>query len=239
MEGAVKLGMFTTDKQWDVLSPVLQRPKRSAFGRPRANEREVFEAILFMLHTGIPWKHLPPNFPPKSTVYDYLKNWNQSRAFRALLAIVIKQLLEAGRIDLEVCIADATFTAAKGRFYSGESTRGIEEGNIMLVVDEKYIKSRHFAGNEHVKRAEIGQQTANDERQYKKSGNCYDNAANDADPLDDILIELGIKVDDRNHQNQQVCTFAQAGRPLRRKRHRWVIEHTITWLRYHRRLLTR
>src|SRR5471030_2001455 len=106
--------MFITDKQWDVLSPALQRPQRSVFGRPRANEREVFEAILFMLHTGMQWKHLPRSFPPKSTVHDYLKHWSQSRAFRALLARVIRQLLEAGRIDLEECFVDATFAAAKG-----------------------------------------------------------------------------------------------------------------------------
>jgi transposase len=231
--------MFTTDKQWEVLSPVLQRPKRSVFGRPRANEREVFEAILFMLHTGIPWKHLPPNFPPKSTVYDYLKNWNQSRAFRALLAIVIKQLLDAGRIDLEICIADATFTAAKGGFDSGEPIHRIDRDNIMLVIEDKDIKSRHLAESEHVKRAEMGQQISNDERQPKKSGNCYDNRANDADPLDDILIELGIKAGNQDRQNRQLCTITLVGRPLRRKRHRWVVEHTITWLRYHRRLLTR
>jgi transposase len=42
-----------------MLKPVLELPKPSRFGRPRADTRRVFEALLFVLHTGIQWEHLP------------------------------------------------------------------------------------------------------------------------------------------------------------------------------------
>ena len=44
--------MFLTDSQWDLIGPHLEIPKKSKRGRPRANARQVFEAILFVLHTG-------------------------------------------------------------------------------------------------------------------------------------------------------------------------------------------
>jgi transposase len=77
--------MFISDAQWEVLGPLLERPRKSQYGRPRAGEREVFEAILFVRHTGIQWKHLSRTFPPKSTVHDYLKAWSQCDAFRVSL----------------------------------------------------------------------------------------------------------------------------------------------------------
>ena len=72
----LRKGMFISDEQWELLGPLLERPRKSQYGRSRAGEREVFEAILFVLHTGIQWKHLPRTFPPKSTVHDYLKAWS-------------------------------------------------------------------------------------------------------------------------------------------------------------------
>ena len=51
--------MFISDEQWELLGPLLEHPRKSQYGRPRAGEREVFEAILFVLHTGIQWKQLP------------------------------------------------------------------------------------------------------------------------------------------------------------------------------------
>lgn len=45
-------------------------------GREPVNGR-CFEAVLFVLHTGIQWKYLPRTFPPKSTVHDYLQTWSR------------------------------------------------------------------------------------------------------------------------------------------------------------------
>jgi transposase len=88
--------MFISDAPWEVLKPVLEVAKSSVYGRPRANAREVFEAILFVLHTGIQRKYLPKTFLPKSTVHDYLQFWSMQQAFRKLLALVIRQLVQKG-----------------------------------------------------------------------------------------------------------------------------------------------
>ncbi len=61
-------------------------------GRPSADTRDVFEALLFVLYTGIQWRFLPKTFPPKSTVHDYPKIWSQRDAF-SLMNVILTQPL--------------------------------------------------------------------------------------------------------------------------------------------------
>jgi transposase len=63
--------------------------------------------------------------------------------------------------------------------------------------------------------------------------------AYDSDPLDAILSELGIEMIAPHRRNRLAQNHTQDGRPLRRYRHRWIVERTISWLGYHRRLLVR
>ena len=63
-----------SDAEWALVAPLIPPSKRG--GRPRSvNVREVLNAIFYVLWTGCQWKALPKDFPPKSTVYDYLDLW--------------------------------------------------------------------------------------------------------------------------------------------------------------------
>jgi transposase len=93
--------MFLTDEQWGLIEPHLRVRRKSAFGRPPADTRRVFEAVLFMLHTGVQWRFLPKSFPPKSTVHDYLSRWCQRDSFRKLLSALIRDLLERGEVHID------------------------------------------------------------------------------------------------------------------------------------------
>jgi putative transposase len=64
-----------TDEQYALLEPLLPRPKRT--GRPRANLREVLNAILYLVRTGCQWRLLPHDFPPWSTVHSWYRRWRQ------------------------------------------------------------------------------------------------------------------------------------------------------------------
>jgi putative transposase len=56
-----------TDAEWGLLEPFFPRP--SYVGRPRKWPlRRIVEAILYLLRVGLPWRMLPPCFPPVSTV---------------------------------------------------------------------------------------------------------------------------------------------------------------------------
>ncbi len=37
--------------------------------------REGLNGILYVLETGCQWRHLPKDFPPRSTCHSYLKLW--------------------------------------------------------------------------------------------------------------------------------------------------------------------
>ena len=63
-----------SDAEWALVAPLIPPSKHG--GRPRSvNVREILNAIFYVLWTGCQWKALPKDFPPKSTVYDYLDLW--------------------------------------------------------------------------------------------------------------------------------------------------------------------
>ena len=51
-------------------------PPAQALGRPRTTDlREAVNAILYVLRSGCPWRLLPKDFPPRSTVQRYFALW--------------------------------------------------------------------------------------------------------------------------------------------------------------------
>jgi transposase len=63
-----------TDAEWALVGPLIPPGKRG--GRRRSvNLREVINGLLSVLETGCQWRHLPKDFPPKSTVHSYLHLW--------------------------------------------------------------------------------------------------------------------------------------------------------------------
>ena len=63
-----------TDAEWALVAPHIRAAKRG--GRPRTtNMREVTNAILYLLGTGCQWRALPKDFPPRTTVFEYLDLW--------------------------------------------------------------------------------------------------------------------------------------------------------------------
>lgn len=63
-----------TDAEWSVLEPFFPVP--SSTGRPRKwPMRRIVEAIFYLLRGGLPWRMLPPCFPPVSTVQRWFHLW--------------------------------------------------------------------------------------------------------------------------------------------------------------------
>ena len=72
-----------TDSQWALLEPLIPAAKHG--GRPRtANPREVLCAIFYVLKTGCQWSYLPEGFPPRSTVHEYFKRWQDDGTLGAI-----------------------------------------------------------------------------------------------------------------------------------------------------------
>ncbi len=72
-----------TDNEWALMAPFI--PEDRELGRPRTtNLREVLNAILYIAATGCPWRYLPKDFPPVSTVQRYFYRWRDEGLWVAL-----------------------------------------------------------------------------------------------------------------------------------------------------------
>ena len=56
-------------------------------GQPTLVElRDVVNALLYMKQPGCPWRYLPHDLPPRSTVHYYYDKWTRDGSFEALMA---------------------------------------------------------------------------------------------------------------------------------------------------------
>ena len=60
-----------TDEIWRKLEPLLPAPK----GRHGKNDRMFLEAVCWVIRTGAPWRDLPIEFGPWTTVYNRYSRW--------------------------------------------------------------------------------------------------------------------------------------------------------------------
>ena len=103
-----------TDEQWERVAPHLpEHPASPKGGRPRADDRECLEGILWLLRTGARWQDIPVDLPSGSTCWRRLQEWAGEGVLADLHAILIAELDDLGELDFEELFADATFIRAK------------------------------------------------------------------------------------------------------------------------------
>lgn len=86
-----------SDAEWAIIEPLI--PACKGGGRPRETDmREVINAIFSLLRTGCAWRHLPPDFPPPGTVYDYFSSWTRDGTLKHIHDTLRRQVrVQAGR----------------------------------------------------------------------------------------------------------------------------------------------
>lgn len=74
-----------SDALWERIEPLLppEIPKPSG-GRPRMDNREVMEAILYVLRTGCKWSSLPRSLGATSTVRRRFLEWRETGMFQRM-----------------------------------------------------------------------------------------------------------------------------------------------------------
>ena len=106
-----------SDGLWERVEPLLPVvERRFRFpGRKRLSDREALQGILFVLHTGIAWRHLPLElgFGSGSTCYRRLDGWQQAGVWDRLHAALLAELRAAGELDWKRAVADSSHVQAK------------------------------------------------------------------------------------------------------------------------------
>lgn len=81
----------------------LSLPGPQRRGRKPLNVRRQFEAILWILRTGAPWRDLPSHFGPWESIYSSFRRWTKNGLWQSILA-----QLSAINADNEYLMIDST-----------------------------------------------------------------------------------------------------------------------------------
>ena len=120
--------VYLTDEQWKKIEPLI--PKKSVGrkgGRPRTDDRLVFEGILWVLRTGARWKDLPDRCPNSSTGWRRLREWYDGDVLKDMWRAFLSKLDAEGILDWEESFVDATFIPAKKGARPSEKPREARE----------------------------------------------------------------------------------------------------------------
>ena len=106
-----------SDELWGRIEPLLPKVERRFRypGRKRLPDRQALQGILFVLHTGIAWRHLPLElgFGGGSTCYRRLDEWQRAGVWDRLHALLLAELRAAGEIEWSRAVADSSHVQAK------------------------------------------------------------------------------------------------------------------------------
>ena len=120
--------VMLTDEQWAKIEPLIPKPPaRPKGGRPRADERLVFEGILWVLKTGARWKDLPDRYPHPSTCWRRLRQWYEEDVLKDMWRAFLSELDQDGKLDWDEVFVDASFFPAKKGARRSEKPSGERE----------------------------------------------------------------------------------------------------------------
>lgn len=100
---------------WALLAPVLRVDKpRKKPGRPRRDDRAIFDGLIWLARTGSQWSRLPREYGPKSTVHLRFTEWVANGALERAWAVLLRQYdadlgLDWSWLAADGCIVKAPF----------------------------------------------------------------------------------------------------------------------------------
>ncbi len=100
-----------TDQQWQVIEPLLPLPK--PMGRPRADDRQRLNAILYVLRTGCRWDDLPRELGSPTTAWRRLKVWEEAGVWENIWRAVLAGLEGQDKLEWAQAFLDGSFVPAK------------------------------------------------------------------------------------------------------------------------------
>ncbi len=102
--------------------------------------RHIFDAIFYVLRSGCPWRFLPGDFPPWSTVYYYFRKFRMSglwhRIFMALRAAERKRVGKDPDASAAVVDSQSVKTTEEGAAANGyDAHKNVKGRKRHLLVD--------------------------------------------------------------------------------------------------------
>ena len=105
------------DGLWERIEPLLPAKQRRFRypGRKPFDDRLALQGILFVLHTGIAWRHLPAElgFGGGSTCHRRMDEWQRAGVWDRLHAVLLAELRAAGELEWSRAVADGSHVQVK------------------------------------------------------------------------------------------------------------------------------
>jgi transposase len=227
-----------TDAQWHLIEPLVTRWRaaRSANGgrQPTTDLREIVNAILYFVRTGVSWDYLPHDFPPAKTVYGYFAAWEKDGLTEQIHETLRAQVRAAkGRrvlptaaiIDSQTVKASPQSPADTTGYDAGKKTKGRKRhiatdtlGLLLVVLVTAASVQDSAAGKRILDTLAAGFPTVT--KTWVDGG--YNNAvvAHGAD------LGIDVEVVPRDKEAHRFVLLPR----------RWKVEQTFGWLVWQRRL---
>ncbi len=117
-----------TDEEWAIVGPLIPPAKRGGNKRT-VDVREIVNGLMYILSTGCQWAALPKDLPPRSTVNDYFRRWDDDGTLERIHhALYVRCRELAGR--------EASPTAA---IIDSQSVKSAEKGGSRTRMAEPVL----------------------------------------------------------------------------------------------------
>jgi transposase len=118
-----------TDDHWRTIQPLI--PIQTGPGKPRADDRETLDAILYVLSTGCRWENLEKTDYSRhyTTAWRRLKRWEEDGIWKGMLDALISKGYSVGIVRMdELSIDSTTVPAKKGESRSAMTVTSTSRG---------------------------------------------------------------------------------------------------------------
>jgi transposase len=101
------------NRQWERIRRLLPPlHHQGGPGHPWRPHRRLINGILWILHTGAPWRDLPERYGPWQTAFDRFNRWRQDGTWVRLWRQQLRRLDRSGRIGRDLWVIDASLARA-------------------------------------------------------------------------------------------------------------------------------
>jgi transposase len=223
-----------SDEEWAFVVPYLTLCKEDAEQRDYAL-RAVFNAVRYVVRSGIAWRMMPNDLPPWNVVYQQMRRWMDAGCFemmvndlRMLLRVLAKRATQPTAVVIDSRTLQSTPESGARAGYDGAKRR--KGSKVHAVVDTLgHLLALHVTPGDEQDRAQVGrlarqvQEITGEhvELAFVDQGYTGENAAAAAE-------QHGIQLEVVKH------TEAKRGFVLLPRR--WVVERSFAWAARFRRL---
>ena len=119
-----------SEQKWARIASLMpHRAHHGEAGHPFNDPRPIVNGILWVLHTGAPWRDLPERYGPWETVFKCFNRWRQDGTWTRIVTSLLDELDDRKQIDHDLWCIDGPVIRASRAAAGG----GKKEGRFTAV----------------------------------------------------------------------------------------------------------